>query len=61
VAADGDKLEPDPEEETARAVARQLRAEGLTLRGIAAELERRGVRSRRGKGFAPVQVARMVG
>jgi DNA invertase Pin-like site-specific DNA recombinase len=61
VAADGARLEPDPDEQTARAVARQLRADGLSLRRVAAELERRGVRSRTGKGFAPVQVKRMVG
>jgi DNA invertase Pin-like site-specific DNA recombinase len=74
VAADGERLEPDPDEETARAVARQLRAQGLSLRRVAAELERRGVpgprsarllgglvRSRTGRGFAPVQVKRMVG
>ncbi len=61
VAEDGTRLARDPEEEAARAVARQLRAEGLSLRRVAAELERRGVRSRTGKGFAPVQVKRMVG
>jgi site-specific DNA recombinase len=61
VAADGARLEPDPSEEAARAVAQQLRAEGLTLRGVAAELERRGMRSRTGRGFAPVQIKRMVG
>jgi len=61
VAADGERLEPDAEEEEARAVARQLRAQGLSLRRVAAELERRGVRSRTGRGFAPVQVKRMVG
>ena len=61
VSADGARLEPDPTEEEARAVARQLRAQGQTLRGIARELERRGVRSRTGRGFAPVQVKRMVG
>ncbi len=61
VAADGARLEPDPDEEEARAVARQLRSQGLSLRGVARELERRGVRSRTGKGFAPVQVRRMVG
>ena len=60
VALDGERLEPDPNEEEARAVARQLRAEGLSLRRVAAELERRGVRSRTGRGFAPVQVKRMV-
>ncbi len=61
VGPDGTRLEPDANEESARSVARQLRAEGLTLRGIAAELERRGIQSRTGKGFAPVQVKRMVG
>jgi DNA invertase Pin-like site-specific DNA recombinase len=61
VGADSERLEPDADEEAARAVARQLRAQGLSLRRVAAELERRGVRSRTGKGFAPVQVKRMVG
>ncbi len=60
VASDGERLEPDPTEEEARAVARQLRAQGLSLRQVAVELERRGVRSRTGRGFAPVQVKRMV-
>jgi DNA invertase Pin-like site-specific DNA recombinase len=59
VASDGARLEPDDDEVAARAVARQLRAQGLSLRGVAAELERRGVRSRTGRGFAPVQVKRM--
>ena len=61
VAGDGERLEPDPTEDEARTVARQLRAQGLSLRRVAAELERRGVRSRTGRGFAPVQVKRMVG
>jgi DNA invertase Pin-like site-specific DNA recombinase len=61
VAADGARLELHPGEEEARAVARELRAEGLSLRRVAAELERRGLRSRTGRGFAPVQVKRMVG
>lgn len=60
VAADGERLEAAPSEEQARAVARRLRAQGLSLRRVAAELERRGVRSRTGRGFAPVQVKRMV-
>jgi hypothetical protein len=41
-------------------VARQLRAKGLSLRAVAAELHQRGIRSRTGRGFAPVQVKRMV-
>ena len=61
VAADGDRLELDPQESEARATARLLRSRGLSLRGVAAELERRGIRSRTGRGFAPVQVKRMVG
>ena len=60
VAADGARLEQHPQEQEARTVARQLRAQGLSLRAVAAELERRGVRSRTGRGFAPVQVKRMV-
>jgi site-specific DNA recombinase len=60
VAADGARLEPEAEEEAARAVARRLREQGLSLHRVAAELERRGVRSRTGRGFAPVQVKRMV-
>jgi site-specific DNA recombinase len=61
VGADGDRLEPDAQEEEARATARLLRSQGLSLRGVARELERRGIRSRTGRGFAPVQVQRMVG
>ena len=61
VAPDGARLEPDAQEESARVVARQLRAEGLSLRAVAAELHQRWIRSRTGRGFAPVQVKRMVG
>lgn len=61
VAVDGERLEEDPQEAEARAVARELRAQGLSLRRVAAELERRGVRSRTGRRFAPVQVKRMTG
>src|SRR5882724_12844963 len=46
VAMDGARLEPDPQEEATRAVARQLRARGLSLRAVAAELHTRGIRSR---------------
>jgi site-specific DNA recombinase len=61
VASCGQRLEPDPQEEVARATARLLRSQGLSLRRVAAELHRQGIRSRTGRGFAPVQVARMVG
>lgn len=60
VGPDSCRLEPHPDEEEARVLARQLRAQGLSLRPVAAELDRRGVRSRTGRGFAPVQVKRMV-
>lgn len=49
VASDGERVEPGPEEKAARAVARQLRAEGLSLRGMAAELGRPEARSRTGR------------
>jgi hypothetical protein len=54
-------LERDAKEEAARAVARKLRGRGLSLRQVAAELHRRVIRSRTGREFAPVKVARMVG
>lgn len=40
--------------------ARALRAGGLSLRAVAAELDRAGLRARTGKVFAASQVARMV-
>ena len=60
-ALDGDRLEVNPQESEARATARLLRSQGFSLRQVAAELERRGIRSRTGRGFAPVLVKRMVG
>jgi DNA invertase Pin-like site-specific DNA recombinase len=39
VAAHGGRLEPDAKEQEARALARQLRSQGLSLRAVAAELE----------------------
>jgi len=41
VGADGARLEDDADESQARALARQLRSQGLSLRGVAAELDRR--------------------
>jgi len=60
VAPNGATLEPEPDEEAARAVARQLRSQGLSLRPVAIELHQRRIRSRTGREFAPVQVKRMV-
>jgi len=49
-----------PAEQAVIAQARALRAQGLSLRAVAAELDRAGLRARTGKVFAPSQVARMV-
>jgi DNA invertase Pin-like site-specific DNA recombinase len=57
---DGGHLAPEPSEQRVLVAARQLRAGGLSLRGVARELNTQGFRSRSGKQFAPVQVARMV-
>jgi len=42
------QLEPDPEEQAAAALARELRAQGESLRRIAMDLEARGVKTRGG-------------
>lgn len=41
-------------------VVAELKASGLSLRAIAAELDRAGIRARTGKTFAATQIARMV-
>jgi site-specific DNA recombinase len=60
VSADGALLESDPVEQAVLTEARELRAAGLSLRAIAAELDRRGFQSRKGRAFASEQVRRMV-
>ncbi|MBI5493756.1 MAG: recombinase family protein [Deltaproteobacteria bacterium] len=60
VAADGVHLDEEPAEQAVLDEARALRAAGLSLRAVAAELDRLGMRSRVGSPFAAVQVARMV-
>ena len=47
-------------EQAAIREARRLRAAGLSLRAIAAELDRAGIRARSGKVFAASQMARVV-
>lgn len=47
-------------EQAVIAQARALRGSGLSLRAVAAELDRAGLRARTGKTFAASQVARMV-
>ena len=48
LAADGIHLEPNAQEQNILALIRDLRADGLTLREIAAELTRRGVATKEG-------------
>lgn len=58
--ADGVALVTEPDEQAVIAEARRLRAAGLSLRGVAGELDRRGFRSRTGRAFDAQQVRRMV-
>jgi DNA invertase Pin-like site-specific DNA recombinase len=57
---DGERLVEDPEEQTVLTAARKLRGAGLSLRSVARELNAQGFRSRTGKKFAHVQIARML-
>jgi DNA invertase Pin-like site-specific DNA recombinase len=58
--ADGHALVPVAAEQAVIAEARRLKASGLALRAIAAELERAGMVARSGKRFEAAQVQRMV-
>ena len=58
--ADTKMLEDDPAEQRIIAVARELRAAGNTLQGIADLLQERGHAARNGRKFAPAQVLRMM-
>ncbi len=62
IAADGKTLVPNELEQKVIALARELHAKhpNLTLRAIAAELARRGHRSRSGKAFEPSAIAAML-
>ena len=60
LADDGVRLLDNAEEQAAIAQARELKASGLSLRKIAAELQRRGFVSRAGTMFQPGQVQRML-
>jgi DNA invertase Pin-like site-specific DNA recombinase len=61
LAADGEHLEHDPVEQKALAEIRRLRAEGTTLRGIAAALNHKALRTRRGTPWRLQSVARVLG
>lgn len=57
---DGDRLVRDEREAGIVAVVRELRATGLTLREIAAELSERGAFNRRGAAFNPESIRAML-
>jgi site-specific DNA recombinase len=58
---DGEHLVEDLDEQNVLTAARTLRNGGLSLRSVARELNAQGFRSRTGRQFAHVQVARMLG
>ena len=60
LAVDGQHLEPDPPEQAALPEIRNLRRHGHTLRGIAATLNSRGHRTRRGTEWRLESVARVI-
>ena len=60
LSADLRHLEPDPAEQAALAEIRNLRRQGHTLRGIAATINNRGHRTRRGTEWRLESVARVV-
>jgi site-specific DNA recombinase len=60
LAGDGQHLEQDPAEQAALAEIRLLRNRGLTLRGIAAALNHRAYRTRRGTPWRLESVARVL-
>src|SRR5450631_3683877 len=60
LSADLRHLEPDPAEQAALAEIRNLRRQGHTLRGIAATLNSRGHRTRRGTDWRLESVARVI-
>lgn len=60
VAADGRTLEADPVEAEILAAVRELRAAGMSMRAIAAELARLGFATRKGGAIGHTQVARIL-
>jgi site-specific DNA recombinase len=61
LAADGQHLEPDPAEQGVLAEIQRLRLDGVTLRGIAAALNDKALRTRRGTPWRLESVARVLG
>jgi DNA invertase Pin-like site-specific DNA recombinase len=60
LAGDGVHVESDPDEQAVLSEIRQLRGEGATLRGIAAALNHRAYRTRRGTAWRLESVARVL-
>jgi hypothetical protein len=60
LAVDGVALVEVATEQAVIAEARAFRGAGLSLRKVAEGLDRKGLRTRNGRTFAPAQVARMV-
>ena len=60
LAVDGVNLLPDPVEQDVIAQARELHTSGMSLRKVAAELDRRGLHARNGQPFQATQMQRMV-
>lgn len=60
ISEDGTTLEPHPDEQRAIAIARQLRAGGLSYLGIAKTLAEQEIRSREGGMFYSAQVKAMI-
>lgn len=61
LSADGERLEPVEAEQAVLTEARRLREAGLSLRAVARELDRMGLRSRVGRSFGAEQISGMVG
>jgi DNA invertase Pin-like site-specific DNA recombinase len=57
---DGRHVEPDPEEQGVLTEIRHLRQSGHTMRGIAAALNRKALRTRRGSAWRLEHVARII-
>jgi site-specific DNA recombinase len=60
LAGDGVHIEADPDEQAVLSEIRQLRGQGSTLRGIAATLNHRAYRTRRGTAWRLESVARVL-
>ena len=60
LAADSEHIEPDTHEQDVLRQVAELRAKGMTLREISAELARLGVFNREGRPFNPNSVRNMV-